>query len=374
MPVNVPHDPPFRADHVGSLLRPPELIEARRKHEQGTISVAELRAIEDVSIRDVVAMQESVGLRSITDGEFRRASYLSDFFAGVFGPEGMKFVPSKVFFHHNDRGERVPAFEFAVLDKARWNSPIFADGAAFLRSVTDQTIKTTVPSPIYVHFTAGRAGIDPAAYANLDAFWSDIVEVYSKEMQALAQAGCNYLQIDETSIVKLGDPAVRSILEDRGEDVDHVVQEYAEVLNAVLSKAPPGMSVGIHACRGNNRGMWQADTGYEKTADILFRKIRAKFYFLEYDSPRAGSFDALRSIPDDRFVVLGLVTTKSGALEDSDVLEQRINQAARYIDKERLGLSPQCGFASGVLGNELTLDEEMAKLRRVVDVADRVWG
>jgi 5-methyltetrahydropteroyltriglutamate--homocysteine methyltransferase len=362
---------PFRADQVGSLLRPPEIIEARKKFRSGEISPSDLRAVEDAAIREVVARQEAIGLQSITDGEFRRQSYIIDFFQKAVGG-GLGFEQG-LFFHKNEKGERIPLEKLVVHNKAAWSGPIFADHFAFLKSITSRTPKVTLPSPVILHFLGGADAILREAYTSLDDFWADLIEVYRQEFAALHKAGCTYLQIDETSVVKFGDPEIRAILESRGDDWQALVGTYVEVLNAVLRSAPEGMTVGIHVCRGNRRGFWQADTGYEFMADQLFRKLAASFYFLEFDGPRAGPLDALKFMPDGKIAILGLITTKTPELEPQDMLRARIQEAAKYMPLDRLGLSTQCGFSGNIGNTAMTIDEQFRKLEHVVATARSVW-
>ena len=364
--------PPFRADHVGSLLRPPHLIEAREKYRAREIERAELERIENEAIREVVARQEAIGLQSITDGEFRRQNYIVDFFRKAVGPGGLTAEKSD-FFHKNDRGERIPIEKLVIRKPVRWTGPIFADHLAFLKSVTTRTPKMTVPSPIVLHFMGGDDAILREAYSSLDQFWAELIEVYRRELAALHAAGCTYLQVDETSLVKFGDPEIRATIEARGDDWRKLVAAYVEVINAVLAGAPPGMRIGIHVCRGNRRGFWQAEAGYEFMADQLFRRLNAQFYFLEFDSPRAGPLDALRYMPDGKMVVLGLVTTKSPELEDPEMLRSRIREASAYVPLDRLALSPQCGFSGNVGNTVMNAEQQFAKLRLVVETARSVW-
>jgi 5-methyltetrahydropteroyltriglutamate--homocysteine methyltransferase len=369
----MPRTPPFRADQVGSLLRPAHLIDARQNFRKRLIGAGELQRIEDEAIRDVVARQEAIGLQSVSDGEFRRQNYIVDFFRKAVGSGGLT-VEKGDFFHRNEQGETIPIEKLVIHKPLRWTGPIFAEHFAFLRSATSRTPKMTVPSPVVLHFLGGRDAILREAYTSLDAFWSELVEVYRRELQALHEAGCTYLQVDETSLVKFGDPEIRAIVEARGEDWRKLVETYVAVINAVLSAAPRGMTVGIHVCRGNRRGFWQAQTGYEFMADQLFRRLKASFYFLEYDSPRAGSLEALKLMPEDRTVVLGLVTTKSPELEARETLFARVKEASAYVSMDRLCLSPQCGFSGNVGNTVMTAEEQMAKLRLVVDSAQALWG
>jgi 5-methyltetrahydropteroyltriglutamate--homocysteine methyltransferase len=371
--IDTPQSPPFRADQVGSLLRPAHLIEAREKRRKRLIDSTELKRIEDEAIREVVALQESIGLHSISDGEFRRQSYIVDFFRKATGSGGLTAEKGD-FFHRNEQGETIPLEKLVIHKPVKWTGPIFAEHLAFLKSITARTPKMTVPSPIILHFLGGSDAILREAYSSLDRFWSDVIEVYRSEMVALHEAGCTYLQVDETSLVKFGDPEIRAVIERRGDDWRKLVATYVDVINAVLSSAPPGMTVGIHVCRGNRRGFWQADAGYEFMADQLFRRLKARFYFLEFDSPRAGPLDALRLMPDDKTVVLGLVTTKSPELEDREMLSQRVKEASAYISMDRLCLSPQCGFSGNVGNTVMSADQQFAKLRLVVETACSVWG
>lgn len=365
-------NPPFRADQIGSMLRPPHLIEARRRHRDNELSDADLRAIEDAAIRDIVAVQESIGFKSVTDGEFRRQSYIIDFFRKALGPDGLGFADS-LFFHKNERGDRVVLEKLLVRGKARWNGPIFAGDFAFVKSITTRTPKLTMPSPAILHFLGGDDAILGDAYSSTDDFWADLIAVYRREFAALAAAGCTYVQIDETSIVKIGDPEIRATLERRGDDWKAAVEKYVEVLNAVLAAAPAAITVGLHVCRGNRRGFWQADAGYEFMADQLFRRLNAAFYFLEFDSPRAGPLDALKLMPQDKTVILGLISTKYPALEPRETLLGRIREAARTVPMERLGLSTQCGFSGNIGNTAMTIDEQYRKLRHVVETARAAW-
>ena len=365
-------NPPFRADQVGSMLRPPEIFEARKRHAAKEISDAELRAVEDAAIRDVAKVQEALGLKSVTDGEFRRRSYIIDFFQKALGPDGLGFEDS-LFFHKNEKGDRVVLEALLVRGKARWSRPIFADDFAFLRSITTRTPKLTLPSPAILHFLGGDRAILGDAYASTDAFWADLVAVYAREFEALAKAGCTYVQIDETSIVKIGDPEIRATLDGRGDDWKATVEKYVELINAVLATAPASITVGIHVCRGNRRGFWQADAGYEFMADQLFRRLNAAFYFLEFDSPRAGPLDALKAMPDDKTVILGLISTKFPELEAQDAVLARINEAARYVPMERLGLSTQCGFSGNIGNTAMTIEQQYRKLGHVVETARAAW-
>jgi 5-methyltetrahydropteroyltriglutamate--homocysteine methyltransferase len=370
MPQN---NPPFRAEVIGSLLRPQILIEARRKYRERAITKEDLAQVENEAIREVVALQESVGLKVVTDGEFRRQNYIVDFYFKVFGRGGISFEPG-LFFHRNDKGEKLPTERMVVNAKAQWPGPIFAQHFAFLRATTRQTAKLTIPSPVILHFLGGDDAVLRDAYVSIDAYWSDMIEVYRREIAALYDGGCRYLQIDETSLVKLGDPEIRAVLAERGDDWRALAASYVEVLNAILAAIPPDMTVALHICRGNRLGFWQADTGYEFMAEAIFGKLQARLYLLEFDSPRAGSLDALRLLPEGKSVVLGLVTTKTPELEPLDMLSARVREATRYMPVEHLAISPQCGFSGDVRNRAMTIDEQMAKLKLVVEAARAIWG
>jgi 5-methyltetrahydropteroyltriglutamate--homocysteine methyltransferase len=365
--------PPFRADHVGSLLRPPQLIEARARHRGGEISRAQLTEVEDAAIRDVIALQESVGLRSITDGEYRRTLWHMDFLTRLANVEPTR-SPVKVSFHTAAGStERAPSAT-RVTGKVSRPAPIFVAHFEFLRRHTRQTPKLTVPSPSILHFRGGRSAIDAQAYPQMDEFYADVARAYAQEIADLAAAGLTYLQIDEVNLAYLCDPKLRAEVSGMGEDPERLPAQYARLINDCIRGRPPGMVVTMHLCRGNFEGAWMAEGGYEPVADVLFNAIDVDGYFLEYDSERAGSFAPLRRVPPGKKVVLGLVTSKSGALESKDELKRRIDAAARFCPLEQLALSPQCGFASGERGNPITVAQQTAKLARIVEVAREVWG
>jgi 5-methyltetrahydropteroyltriglutamate--homocysteine methyltransferase len=367
--------PPFRADHVGSLLRPPSLLQARSDHAAGRISADDLRTVEDDAIRDIVAMQADVGLGSATDGEFRRTSWHMDFIyrlGGVSKGDGSIRVRM-----HNAEGDvefTAPALQ--ISSPIRLNEPIFAQDYVFLRSLVGSgvTAKLTIPSPSMVHYRGGRAAIDPAVYADEDQFWSDLSGAYADQVKALAGLGCTYLQLDDTSLAYLNDPAQRAELTERGDDAEHQHLRYIKQINAAISGRPAGMAVTTHMCRGNFRSSWAASGSYDFVAEALFSELAVDGFFLEYDDERSGSFAPLRFVPPGKMVVLGLVTTKSGELESKDDLKRRIDEAVRYVPLEQLCLSPQCGFSSTVEGNVLSYDQQVAKLRLIVETADEVWG
>ena len=368
--------PPFRAEHIGSLLRPPALLQARNEFATGAIDRQRLTAAENEAIRNVVKLQEEVGLKVITDGEFRRGTY-SDSFTGISGvaielTEDTGFVSSAT--HGHRMARRIPK----VVDRIQWNGPQNAADFRFLKSLTDRTPnltpKITLPGPCYIHYRAGRANISRDDYPDLDAFWSDLTSAYGQEMRSLAEVGCTYLQIDETSLVKLGDPRVQALLKERGEDWRDLLKTYIGAVNAVVAAAPAGMTVGVHICRSQDP-TWQSDVGYDPIAEPLFNDMKVGIYFLEYDNARSGSFEPLRALPPGKVVVLGLVASKVPELEAAELLKRRIEEASRYVKLEQLALSPQCGFSTSA-SEHIGISEEMerAKLARIVEVAREVWG
>jgi methionine synthase II (cobalamin-independent) len=367
--------PPFRADHVGSLLRPPALLQAREEHAAGRIGDEELRAAEDQAIRDVIEMQREVGLRSATDGEFRRASWHMDFIYQLGGIEKVEGNITVQF--HNPQGdiEFTPA-AIHVGSPVRLERPIFADAFAFLRSLTADgvTPKLTIPSPSMVHYRGGAAAIDPAVYPDVERFWEDLTRAYADEVRAVAELGCTYLQFDDTSLAYLNDPSQRAMIARQGEDAEHLHEKYIRNINRALADRPEGLAITTHMCRGNFRSSWVAAGGYDFVAEALFGGLEVDGFFLEYDDARSGGFEPLRFVPPGKMVVLGLVTTKRGQLESKDELKRRIEEASRHVPIDQLCLSPQCGFSSTVEGNVLTYEEEVAKLRLIVETADEVWG
>ncbi len=365
--------PPFRADHVGSLLRPKHLLQARAEYGDGTLSADELRVIEDEAVRDVVRMQEEVGLQTATDGEFRRASWHMDF---IYQLGGVSPTDEKLMVHfYNEAGEL--DFSSAALrihERIRLEETIFADAFRFLQeTVTTATPKLTIPSPSMVHYRGGRAAIDPAVYPDLEPFWHDLSAAYAEQVRRLGELGCTYLQFDDTSLAYLNDPRQRAMIAERGDDAEHQHERYIKQINEALAGRPEGMSVTTHMCRGNFRSSWAAEGGYDFVAEALFNELDVDGFFLEYDDARSGGFEPLRFVPPGKMVVLGLVTTKRGALEDKDVLKRRIDEASRFVPLAQLCLSPQCGFSSTMEGNNLTYDEQVAKLRLIVETAAEVW-
>jgi 5-methyltetrahydropteroyltriglutamate--homocysteine methyltransferase len=366
--------PPFRADHVGSLLRPPELLHARDDSAAGRISPAELRALEDDAIREVVRMQEDVGLQSATDGEFRRASWHMDF---IYQLGGVTKVDEKLvvqFVNESGKLEFTPPAS-RVVGKLQLDQTIFGDDFVALKSmVTKATPKLTIPSPSMLHYRGGRAMINEDVYPEMDAFWNDLSAAYAEEVKQLAALGCTYLQLDDTSLAYLNDPRQREQMAKRGEDAEHQHERYIRQINAALVDRPAGMTITTHMCRGNFRSSWVAEGGYDFVAEALFNELNVDGFFMEFDDERSGTFEPLRFVPKGKMVVLGLVTTKRGRLESKDALKQRIDDASRFVPLDQLCLSPQCGFSSTLEGNALTLQEEIDKLRLVVETAHDVWG
>ncbi len=368
--------PPFRADHVGSLLRPPRLVEARARFKAKEIEREQLQAVEDESIREVIELQRDAGLRSVTDGEFRRTSWHMDFIYSLGGVRQVEGESIHVRFH-SDEGEvdfAPPAM--AVLEPLTLPETIFGEHFAFLRdnAFEGQTPKLTIPSPSMVHYRGGNSSIDSSVYPDIDRFWDDLINAYNAQMRGVYELGCRYLQLDDTSLAYINDPAQREHIEQIGGDPLHLHEQYVANINRALHDRPEDLAITTHSCRGNNQSMWVAEGGYDFVAEVLFNELQVDGFFLEYDDARSGTFEPLRFVPKGKQVVLGLVTTKRPALEDKDTLKRRIDEAAQYVDIEQLCISPQCGFSSTEEGNKLTIDEEIAKLRLVVEVASEVWG
>lgn len=370
------HEPPFRAEHVGSLLRPPALLAARAAAARGELDGDGLRAVEDDAVRDAVRLQQDVGLRTVTDGEFRRSSWHMDFIYRLAGVSRAQESMHVTF--HNEAGDLDFAPAALVVDgPIGLRETIFGDDFTFLRDAaqgTGTTPKLTVPSPSMVHYRGGRAALDPAVYPDEGRFWDDLSAAYAREVAALAELGCTHLQLDDTSLAYLNDPSQRAELAGQGRDAAHQHERYVAQINAAIAQRPASMRVTTHLCRGNFRSSWVASGGYDFVAEVLFGELAVDGWYLEFDDERSGGFEPLRFVPPGKTVVLGLVTTKRGALEDKDTLKRRIDEAARYVPLEQLSLSPQCGFSSTVEGNSLTHEEQAAKLRLVVETAAEVWG
>ena len=368
--------PPFRADHVGSLLRPPELLRARAEYRAGQMPAEASRRAEDAAIRDGVRMQEEIGLQGVTDGEFRRGSWHMDFLYQIGGVAKTEQTLRIQF--RNEAGPVEAALgAFRIGGKLTFDKTIFAEDFAYLKSVAPAgtVAKLTIPSPSMLHYRGGRAVIDQGAYPDIDAFWHDLAEVYKREIAGLAALGCTYLQLDDTSLAYLNDPAQRAYVESIGGDGDKQHLINIRLINQGLAGKPEGMTVCTHMCRGNFRSAWVAEGGYDHVAEALFGELAVDGFFLEYDDARSGGFEPLRFVPKgSKRVVLGLVTSKRAALESKDDLKRRIDEAAKYVPLEQLCLSPQCGFSSTVDGNALTRAEQIAKLRLVVETAREIWG
>jgi len=364
--------PPFRADHVGSLLRPRPLLEAREAHKRGELSASRLREVEDDAIREVVRLQEDLGLQAVTDGEFRRGSWHMDFlyqFGGVTRVQDNL----KVQFHNAEGDIEFTPAALRVTGPLRLQHCIFGEDFSFLRSVAQGVPKLTIPSPSMMHYRGGRSAIDASAYPDIKEFWRDLARAYADELTQLGKLGCTYLQMDDTSLAYLNDPKQRDYVARLGGDRDAQHLVYIDLINGALAGKPPGMTVCTHLCRGNFRSSWVASGGYDYVAEALFGELNVDGYFLEYDDERSGGFEPLRFVPKGKFVVLGLVTSKRPELESKDALKRRIDAAAKFVPLEQLCLSPQCGFSSTQEGNALTLDEQIAKLRLVVETAHEVW-
>ena len=363
-------NPPFRADHVGSLLRPARLIEAFRGRKAGAIDADEFNAVLEDCIREVVALQEETGLQSITDGEFRRTTYISHFVDSV---DGLEFRPSSFRFYDpaGNAHEFVGPRCVAKVKRSKSNSGEEFD---FLKTVTDRTPKMTLPSPATMHFLAGAEDPEPDVYPTVDAFFADLAQAFREDIADLASRGARYIQLDDVPFAMLCDPNLRGQLQQRGKDPEMLVDAYIDLTNACLDGLPPDVTAAFHICRGNLKGSWLSEGGYQAVAEKLFRNLKTHAFFLEYDTDRAGGFEPLAAMPDDKFVVLGLVSSKVPEMEDRETLRKRIDAAAQHMPLDRLGLSPQCGFSSAVVGNPVTQQDEIDKLKLVVDVAREVWG
>jgi 5-methyltetrahydropteroyltriglutamate--homocysteine methyltransferase len=363
--------PPFRADHVGSLLRPPELREAHAGFKAGKVTEQELQEIQDRAIRDVVRMQESVGLQSVTDGEFRRDNWRDRFFESVSGYSVERY--ESPFNFTENSGETLKGMPIPhVVSKLKRMKSMAKDEFAFLKQTALKTAKLTLPSPITNHFYLGDENIRQA-YGNRGEYLDDIASIYKQELADLAAVGCSYLQLDEVCLAIACDPRIRQIAKDRGEDFDELLAQYADFINAIVDNRPSGMRICMHLCRGN-QGKGIASGGYEPIADFLFGRMHVDAYFLEYDTERAGNFTPLRFMPKNKQVVLGMVSTKLKELESIDELKRRVAEASQFVEMDRLCLSPQCGFASGYFVTRFSFDDQKRKLAHLVEAADRIWN
>ena len=361
--------PPFRADHVGSLLRPEAIKQARANRENGEISADDLKAVEDREIAKVIKKQEDVGLQAVTDGEFRRAWWHFDFLQDLDGMEKYDTGTGIQF-----EGVQTKADGVRVCGKVGFSTHPMIDHYRFVQDHSNVMAKITIPSPSVPHFRPGRKAISEKIYPDLSDFFDDLGQAYRRAVNTFADAGCRYLQLDETNFTYLCDPDQRQMVIDRGEDPDALPDIYADMVNTAISERPSDMTVTMHLCRGNFRSTWIAQGGYEPVADVLFNKMNIDGYFMEYDSDRAGGFEPLRFVPKGKIVVLGLVTSKSGMLESKGDIKRRIDEAAEFVDGDQLCLSPQCGFASTEEGNVLTEDQQWAKLAMIREIAEEIWG
>jgi len=361
--------PPFRADHVGSLLRPAALKEARARSAKGELSAAQLKAVEDREILRVIKKQEEVGLQSVTDGEFRRSWWHLDFLWGLDGAEHYVMEHGVPF-----QGMQTRAEGARIVGKVGFSNHPMLEHFKFVKANAKAMPKMTIPAPSALYGRTGREAVTKEAYPSLDQFFADLGKAYAKAVRAFANAGCRYLQLDEVFITMLCDENYRAKQKERGDDPQKLANIYADLINAAMSDIPKDMTITMHMCRGNYRSTFMGTGGYEAVAEVLFNRIKVHGYFMEYDSERAGTFEPLKLVPKDRTVVLGLVTTKTGKLESKDLIKRRIDEAAKYISLDQLCLSPQCGFASSEEGNTLAEDEQWAKLGMIVEISQEVWG
>ena len=364
--------PPFRADHVGSFLRPKRLLDAREQHGIGELSKQGLRAVEDDAIAEIVKFQEDVGLQSITDGEFRRTYFHIDFLQQLGGVK----TDLPVTIRKPDGTEELAPPVMRVVDKVRHVKDIQRADFEFLKAQVSPSLtpKVTIPSPTMLHFRGGRAGISREHYPDLEAFYQDVADAYGDELRSLADAGCSYVQMDDTNLAYLCDDKMREAARARGDDPNELPHRYAGFINRVVAQKPAGMTLAVHLCRGNFKSTWAAQGGYEPVAEALLSEMDVDAYFLEYDDARSGDFRPLRFLPKGKTVVLGLITTKLGRLESKDDIKRRIDEAAQFAPLDQLCLSPQCGFSSTVHGNDIAVEAQRAKLRLVVETAQEVWG
>ena len=378
--------PPFRAEHVGSLLRPEKLLRARAEAEgdqyrqaSGPLKYEQLREIEDEAVRDVVQLQEDVGLEGVTDGEFRRRSWFQDFLLSLTGTEitfveSSQTVSAALPFQDDVSVDKLPGHIVRVTRKLARQKGIFTDHFAFLKSLTARTPKVSLPSPTMLHFWGGRAAIDATVYPDIEEFWDDAVKIWIAEIEALHALGCRYVQLDDVTFPLICDPNGQEALRKRGDDPTAILETYAGVLSRIAGGVPGDMTIAMHMCRGNNRGKWMGRGGYEYVSEVVFQNVGINNFFMEYDTERAGDFQPLRHVPAGKRVVLGLISSKTPVLESREDLKRRIDAASKYLPLDQLCLSPQCGFASNFMGNPVTIDDERRKLELVVETARDVWG
>ena len=368
--------PPFRADHVGSLLRPKQVHQARAEFAKGEISAGQLKQVEDTAVRDIISKQGEAGLKTATDGEQRRTSWHMDFIYQLGGIEKVQDDTIRVAFHNKDKDYEYAPPSAHVTAPVSLPKPIFADAFMFLRDNVGagQTPKLTIPSPSMVHYRGGREAISRVVYPDLTQFWDDLAGAYAQEVSQLYGLGCRYLQLDDTSLAYVNDPAQREHVKSIGGDPLHQHETYINTINKAIAGRPDDMTITTHMCRGNNQSMWAAEGGYDFVADTLFNQLDVDGFFCEWDDERSGGFEPLRYLPKGKRVVLGVVTTKRGELESKDFIKRRIEEAARYADIDQLCLSGQCGFSSTEEGNDLTEQQQWDKLRLIVEVAREIWG
>ncbi|MFP6713393.1 MAG: 5-methyltetrahydropteroyltriglutamate--homocysteine S-methyltransferase [Rhodospirillales bacterium] len=366
--------PFFHADHVGSLLRPQNLLDARLKWKAGEISRDELQELEDDAIREVVKIQEGVGLNVITDGEFRRENWWIDFISQINGINISEPDVGAEFKTSDDKGSGYVPLIVETVDKIHHDRTLMERDYTVLSSCTSKTSKVTIPSPTRIHFHSGRPKVSSKAYPDMEHFWDDVVQFYQNEIAGLEKLGCRYIQIDDPVLTYFLDDRTRDNLRDIGEDPDQLIHTYADVLNRCIDKRQDSTHLSMHLCRGNASSSWIVSGGYRRLAEAVFPVVHIDTWFLEYDDDRSGGFEPLEVMPDDKNVVLGLVTSKFGRMEDKDTLKRRIDEASKYVAMERLGISPQCGFASIDTGNLIAFNDQMAKLELVVETAEEVWG
>jgi 5-methyltetrahydropteroyltriglutamate--homocysteine methyltransferase len=368
--------PPFRADHVGSLLRPQEVLQARDDFAAGQITAGQLTEIEDAAIQKIISMQGEVGLKAATDGELRRESWHMDFIYQLGGITKVQDDTIKVAFHNKDKNYEWAPPSAHVTAPITLEKTIFADAFTFVKdnSSAQQTPKLTIPSPSMVHYRGGREAIDQAIYPDLEQFWDDLAKAYAQEIQRLYDLGCRYLQLDDTSMAYVNDPGQRAHIAAIGGDPNHQHETYIATMNSVLASRPADMAITVHTCRGNNQSMWAAEGSYDFVADSLFNGLNVDGFFCEWDDERSGGFEPLRYLPKGKRVVLGVMTTKSGELESTDYLKRRVEEAAKYADIDQLCISGQCGFSSTKEGNSLTQEQQWAKLGRIVETAQEIWA
>jgi 5-methyltetrahydropteroyltriglutamate--homocysteine methyltransferase len=371
--INGATKPPFRAEHIGSLLRPAQLLRQRTRFANGEIDQAQLVAAEDEAIAEAITLQERLGFKFVTDGEFRRRSYHSLFY-GALGQLRIDTIGGADAEGADDQGGRGAQPVAIIGSRVRWTGPINAADAIFLQRHSERWPKLTIPGPCALHFRGGDAAVTASAYRDVDQFWSDTVNAFVSELHALAAAGCHYVQIDETAFAKFGDPRVQAALAARGDNWSALIDKYIVVTNQVLAAAPKQMHIGMHLCRGNRGGHWHAEGSYEEVAERLFNTLAIQFYFLEYDTSRAGSFMPLRFVPAHKSVVLGLVSSKIPQLEDKAAINRRLDEATKFVAVDRLAISPQCGFASLDTGNPVTAEVQNRKLELVCELARDIWG